>query len=99
MTLIFFSEHNQGLSRLIVWFVLSWRLELNSFILNELSTSQGQVIYSVQFLGNGTGDNSSSSIGKCVYLSLYCACVEPISVTVFAETVIEPVNSTADYLQ
>jgi hypothetical protein len=68
--------------------VLSLRLELNSFMLDELHTSQAQAIYPVQFLDIGTSNDSSSSIGKSVYLSLYCTCVDPISVTVFPETTI-----------
>jgi hypothetical protein len=68
-------------------------------LLDELYTSHSQVIYPVKFLGNSTSDDSSSSVCKCVYLSLYCACVEPISVTVFVEAVINSVHSAADYLQ
>jgi hypothetical protein len=97
--LVIFSENNQGVSRRTGGYVLSFWLELNSFILDELHTSQGQVIYPVQFLGNGTSYDSSSSIGKCVYLSLYYTCVEPINVTVFAEIGINPVHSTAGYLK
>jgi len=79
--------------------VLSLRLELNSFICDELHTSERLVIYPVQFLGIGTNNDSSSSVRKGVYLSLYCTCVDPINVTVFAETTINPVHSTAGHMQ
>lgn len=75
------------------------RMELNSFIFDELHTSQGQVIYPVQFLGIGTSNDSSSSIGNGVYLSLYSTCMDSIHVTVFAETTINLVHSASGHMQ
>jgi hypothetical protein len=93
---VIFCKHNEGGSRRTGGCAF-FGLELNSFILDEIHTSQGQVIYPVQFPGIGTSNDSSSSTGKDIYLSLYCTCVDPINMTVFAATTINPVHSAAGY--